>query len=121
MSKDLEKKVATRYYRTRVGLFTLINKMKLWPSRQGLLHGIRSIEKFGDQAIITTHCNRQFTINDSRKSRAARALRNKWFSEPCRECGVPEWKLAKYSSTKFSRHFGSNLTENAPEVSAAGN
>ncbi len=111
MSKEAKKTPAARYYRTRVGLFSLIEKMKLWPSRQGVLHGIRSIKVFGDQAVITTHCNRQFTVNDSRRSRAARALRNKWFSRPCPECRVPDWKLEKYSSTRFSRHFGSSLNE----------
>lgn len=121
MGSETAKKPATRYYRTRVGLFTLIEKMKLWPSRKGILHGIRSIEVFGDQARITTHCNREFVVNDSRKSRAARALRNKWFSKPCSECRVPDWKLAKYSSTRFSRHFGSTLKEQAGQVSAARN
>jgi len=121
MSKETEKKPATRYYRTRVGLLTLIEKMKLWPSRRGVLHGIRSIEVLGEQAMITTHCNKQFMVNDSRRSRAARALRNKWFSKPCSECRIPDWKLAKYSSTRFSRHFGSSLSEQPGQTSAVRN
>ncbi len=119
MCAAAEKKPAARYYRTRVGLFTLIEKMKLWPSRKGVLHGIRSIEVFGDQARITTHCNRQFMVNNSRTSRAARALRNKWFAKPCSACRVPDWKLAKYSSTKFSRHYGSTLNEGAGQVAGS--
>ncbi len=111
MGAKTEKKPEVRYYRTRVGLFDLIAKMKLWPSRKGILHGIRSIEVFGDQARITTHCNRVFVVNNSRKSRAARALRNKLFSTSCSECRIPEWKLDKFSSTRFSRHFGSDLNE----------
>ena len=110
----MSKKVPdNRYYRKRVGLFNLIEKIKLWPSRKGVLHGIRTIEKRGDQAWITTHCNRQFLINNSRNSRAARWLRNKWFTRPCPECRVPDWKLAKYSSTRFKRHYGSLLEENS--------
>ena len=98
-----------RYYRKRVELFRLIDKVKLWPSRQGRLHGIKTIEKMGDQARITTHCNKMFMVNNSRNSRAARWLRNKWFTSVCDACGVPNWKLAKYSSTQFKRHYGSLL------------
>jgi pyrrolysyl-tRNA synthetase-like protein len=105
------KKPAKRYYRKRVELFRLIDKIKLWPSRKGILHGIKSIENIGDQARITTHCNKTFMVNDSRNSRAARWLRNKWFKAVCPACRVPEWKLEKYSSTLFKRHYGSLLIE----------
>ena len=105
------KTLAKRYYRKRVELFRLIDKIKLWPSRRGVLHGIKSIEKLGDMALITTHCNKTFMVNNSRNSRAARWLRNKWFKSVCTACGVPDWKLAKYSSTQFKRHYGSLLLE----------
>lgn len=107
-----EKKAKTpskRYYRKRVHLLSLIDKIKLWPSRKGILHGIRSIEKLGDRARITTHCNKEFLINNSKSSRAARWLRNKLFTGICPKCGVPEWKLEKYASTQFKRHQGSLL------------
>jgi pyrrolysyl-tRNA synthetase-like protein len=98
-----------RYYRKRVELFRLIDKIKLWPSRRGLLHGIKTIEVIGDQARITTHCNKTFMVVNSRNSRAARWLRNKWFKGVCGACGVPEWKLEKYSATYFKRQYGSDL------------
>lgn len=106
---DKKKKPAKRYYRKRVDLFRIIEKIKLWPSRRGVLHGIRTIERIGDQARITTHCNKSFMVADSRNSRAARWMRNKWFKAVCPVCRVPEWKLAKYSSTQFKRHYGSRL------------
>ena len=108
-SEKKAKTPAKRYYRKRVHLLSLIDKIKLWPSRKGILHGIRSIEKFGEQARITTHCNKDFLINNSKSSRAARWIRNKLFNGVCKKCGVPEWKLAKYASTRFSRHQGSIL------------
>ena len=108
-SEKRTKTPAKRYYRKRVHLLSLIEKIKLWPSRKGILHGIRSIEKLGDQARVITHCNRDFLINNSRNSRAARWLRNKLFIGVCPKCGVPEWKLEKYDSTRFSRHQGSLL------------
>ncbi|MBC7357435.1 MAG: hypothetical protein H5U10_13280 [Desulfacinum sp.] len=103
------KKTAKRYYRKRVELFRLIDKIKLWPSRSGTLHGIRTIEKSGDTALVTTHCGKTFFANNSRNSRAARWLRNKWFHKVCGACAVPQWKLEKYNATHFRRHFGSDL------------
>jgi len=105
-----KEKPEVRYYRKRVELFALIDKIKLWPSRTGLLHGIKSVEARGpDRALITTHCNRVFTVGNSRNSRAARWLRNKWFRETCPECAIPEWKLAKFDATRFRRGYGSTL------------
>ena len=113
--KKTIKKPVRRYYRKRVEIFRLIEKIKLWPSRRGLLHGIKTIEVMGDQARITTHCNKTFVITNSRNSRAARWLRNKWFKGACGVCRVPDWKLAKYSSTHFKRHYGSALSHESKE------
>jgi len=107
--KETEKSPAKHYYRKRVELLRLIEKIKLWPSRTGVLHGIRSIDRHGETARISTHCNRVFTVTNSRNSRAARWLRNKMFFRVCPACGIPEWKLEKYNSTRFNRHFGSQL------------
>jgi len=120
-SEKKEKTPAKRYYRKRVHLLNLIEKIKIWPSRKGILHGIRSIEKFGDQARVTTHCNKAFLINNSRNSRAARWLRNKLFVGVCSKCGVPEWKLKKYNSTQFKRHQGSLLLKDQKEETGSAN
>lgn len=109
--KEKAKEPPKRYYRKRVELFKLIDKIKLWPSRKGILHGIKSVENMGPQARITTHCGKTFVVNDSRNSRAARWLRNKWFGKVCPVCKVPDWKLEKYSATGFKRHYGSLLLE----------
>jgi pyrrolysyl-tRNA synthetase-like protein len=114
-SEQKDKPPAKRYYRKRVHLFSLIDKIKLWPSRKGILHGIRSIEKWGDQARVTTHCNKDFLIYNSKNSRAARWLRNKQFAGVCPHCGVPDWKLEKYNATRFSRHQGSLLFNDQKE------
>lgn len=104
-------KVQKRYYRKRVDFYNLLCKINLWPSRSGVLHGIKSIEKKGPYAEITTHCGHNFLVRTSKNSRAARWLRNKWAFHACKACGVPDWKLEKYSKTFFSRHYGSRLDE----------
>ena len=98
-----------RYYRKHVDFFRLIEKIKLWPSRKGTLHGIRSINKKGNYAEVTTHCGESFRIYDSKSSRAARWLRNKWVTNACPKCKIPTWKLDKYSTTYFTEHYGSEL------------
>jgi pyrrolysyl-tRNA synthetase-like protein len=103
------KREAKRYYRKKNKLFPLIEKIKLWPSRSGALHSVRSIEIQGETATITTHCGKTFTAANSRRSRAARWLRNKYFRQACPACGVPDWKLKKYGQTFFSRHQGKLL------------
>jgi len=109
--KDEEKapRYRVRYYRKRLELFRLIEKVKLWPSRKGILHGIKSIESIGEQARITTHCGKTFVVNNSKNSRAARWFRNKWYRRVCPVCRIPAWKLSKYSSTVFNRRYGSTL------------
>lgn len=100
-----------RYYRKQVQLFRLVDKVKLWPSRRGVLHGVRSFEVLGRHARLTTHCNKQFVVRDSKNSRSARWLRNKWFFTACAECRIPEWKLQKYNATRFRRGYGSMLVD----------
>ena len=104
-----QKPPAKRFYRKRIELLRLIDKIKLWPSRTGVLHGIRTVDERGEIAVITTHCGKTFVVRNSRNSRAARWLRNKWFQSVCPVCRVPDWKLEKYDSTRFRRHHGSFL------------
>ncbi len=102
---------AKRYYRKRVDFFRLLLKMKLWPSRKRIMHGIKTIDISGKQAHISTHCGESFIAYNSKNSRAARFLRNKWEFIPCAACRVPAWKLEKYGSTRFSQSYGSDLSE----------
>ncbi len=104
-----EKKPVKNYYRKQVNIFRLIQKLNLWPSKRGVLHGIKSITVMGDYARLVTHCDRNIVIRDSGNSRAGRWLRNKWYFETCKKCRIPGWKLEKYSMTRFSRRRGTQL------------
>ncbi|MDR1067678.1 MAG: hypothetical protein LBL36_00330 [Clostridiales Family XIII bacterium] len=97
-----------RYYRKNINLFLLLDQIKLWPSRNGTLHGIRELRVDGKYITVTTHCGKTFRVYDSRTSRAARWLRNKWVVRACPDCGIPDWKIEKYSKTFFS-DYGSDL------------
>ena len=87
------KKVTKRYVYKNQRLYALIDKIKLWPSRSGILHGVKSLTVEEGKIDILTHCGESFTVWDSRNSRSARWLRNRWVRKPCPKCGVPQWKL----------------------------
>jgi pyrrolysyl-tRNA synthetase-like protein len=113
------KPVAKRYYRKKNDLVSLLLKMKLWPSRSGALHGLKSVEVRGEMAILATHCGHVCQVRNSRRGRAARWLRNKHYTGPCRACAVPEWKIQKYGGTVFSRGHGAVLPGGGAPAEAA--
>jgi len=104
-----QEKKKKRYYRKQVNLFNIIAKIKLWPSRSGILHGVKYFTVHSYYAEIITHCNEKIILRNSKNSRAARWLRNKWFDVSCPKCKTPRWKLEKYGLTMFNKHWGSQL------------
>lgn len=90
-----------RYIHKNQSLYRLIDKIKLWPSRSGILHGVKQVAYREDSMIVHTHCGEVFTVWNSKNSRSARWLRNRWSKCSCPKCGVPDWKLKKYSQTVF--------------------
>lgn len=81
--------------------YAIIEKIKLWPSKTGLLHGVRSIRLKGGTMEIHTHCGQTALVRNSRTGRVARHLRNKQFEKPCPRCRVPGWKIEKFEETVF--------------------
>ena len=68
-------KTRDRFYRKNTEFFRLVEQIKLWPTRSGVLHGVKSIEIYGETARITTFCGASFLVRNSKNSRAARWLR----------------------------------------------
>lgn len=95
------KKEKKRYFRKHENLFKVLEKVKLWPSRSGTLHGVKSIAAQGAYIELITHCGHKLLVKNSKTSRVSRWLRNKWYAKPCPKCKIPGWKLEKYSVTSF--------------------
>jgi pyrrolysyl-tRNA synthetase-like protein len=57
----------------------------------------------GGMAEIVVHCNERFMVCNSRNSRAARWLRDKWCLTVCPSRKIPDWRLEKYSTTGLNR------------------
>jgi len=95
------KKEKKTVFRRREELWTVLQKIKLWPSRTGTLHGIQSLALKGVYIDFATHCGQKVRIKNSKTSRVARWLRNKWYVGSCPVCKMPTWKLKKFSLTSF--------------------
>lgn len=81
--------------------YSVVEKVKLWPSKKGILHGVRSVKLKGGVMELETHCGRSIRLRNSRNSRAARHLRNKTYETSCPLCRIPSWKLEKFGETSF--------------------
>ena len=90
-----------RVVRRHLAPFDVIDKIKLWPSKTGVLHGVRSVKLKGGVIELTTHCGQAIRVRNSRNSRVARHLRNKIYAKPCTRCRIPSWKLEKFGDTSF--------------------
>jgi len=95
------KKEKKSYFRKHEDLYSVLQKIKLWPSRSGTLHGIKNVALKGAYIEMTTHCGHKMRIRNSKTSRVSRWLRNKWYAGACPKCKIPDWKLGKFSSTSF--------------------
>lgn len=101
VKKEKEKDIVKKVYNKNQRLFVILEKIKLYTSRNGVLHGIKKIEINGQTATVTTHCGQMIEVRDSKNGRVGRWLRNRWLVEPCAKCKIPDWKLEKYSTTRF--------------------
>jgi pyrrolysyl-tRNA synthetase-like protein len=90
-----------RTVRRHTDPYSVIEKVKLWPSKTGLLHGVRSVKLKGGFVELQTHCGQSIRMRNSRNSRVARHLRNKIYEKPCARCRIPSWKLEKFGDTSF--------------------
>jgi len=89
--------VSSKYKTRNAGLFTSVDKIKLWPSRSGMLHGIREVKGSGEWIVLSTHCGTTLKVRDSKNGRAIRQLKHRYYKSVCKKCAIPSWKLEKYN------------------------
>ncbi|MHC1624868.1 MAG: pyrrolysine--tRNA(Pyl) ligase small subunit [Methermicoccaceae archaeon] len=84
--------------------FRLAENYMLWPSRSGLLHELTNVELKGRTIIMHSKCGQIIMANNSRRSRAARWLRHKWFYRPCKRCKVSDERLTMFGGRMFRKY-----------------
>ncbi|MEM3437132.1 MAG: pyrrolysine--tRNA(Pyl) ligase small subunit [Nitrososphaerales archaeon] len=78
-------------------LSTLINELGFFVSRSGRLHKISSIIGYGDYLKLSMKCGQCMIVRNSRRSKAARWLKNKWMKKPCKSCKINAGDLLRFT------------------------
>jgi len=71
-------------------LENLISASGIWMSRTGMIHKIKHHEVSRSKIYIEMACGDRLTVNNSRSSRTARALRHHKYRKTCRRCRVSD-------------------------------
>jgi pyrrolysyl-tRNA synthetase-like protein len=87
----------------RTYLYNLVAKVKLWPSKSGVLHGVRSVENLGIKLRIITYCGDVILLKNSRRGRGHRWIRNRYEATTCHRCGIPSWKIERFLKGRLSQ------------------
>ena len=87
----------------RPELYTMMDKAMLFVTKNGKLHGIKSLGRKGAFILLYTHCDQEFKIRDSRNSKTARWLRNGYVHRSCKSCDIPRWKVAKFKGKGYRK------------------
>lgn len=95
MKKPSFAKLAQR----RQHLYPLVDRVKLWPSRTGRLHGVRSLDIEGEWISIETHCGEHFRVRNSKSARGKRQIKHGHYKTICKKCGIPDWKIDKFKQS----------------------
>ena len=98
MAADSAKKQTMRRH---ADPYVIVAKIKLWPSKNGVLHGVRSVKIQGNVIEVRTHCGQSARVRNSKTGRLARHLRNKTYEKPCPACRIPVWKVERFADTEF--------------------
>lgn len=83
----------------RSRLYSLVDKVKLWPSRTGVLHGVRAVRLEGDWLTVETHCGEEFRVRNSSSGRGKRHIKHGHYRSVCKRCGIPDWKIEKFNKS----------------------
>lgn len=79
----------------------LVKLNDVWLSRKDVLHGIRKYDVSAKKIRIITDCGEVITVNNSRRSASARALRNSKYRKVCKHCKLSEERINKFVSKDF--------------------
>ena len=77
---------------------SLVNEFGIFISRSGKLHKVSSINEFGNYVKLLTKCGQYIIVRNSRRSKAARWIRNGWIKRPCKGCKIKGEDLSKFKT-----------------------
>lgn len=85
----------------RPALERLVKLNDVWLSRKDVLHGVRRCDVSAKKIRIYTDCGEVITVNNSRRSASARALRNSKYKKVCKNCKLSEERIKRFTAKDF--------------------
>jgi pyrrolysyl-tRNA synthetase-like protein len=71
-------------------LSKLIEYKQIYPSRNRIMHQVKSVQHVGNVMYISLDCGMQVIVKDSSRGRAARWLNQMIYWAECKHCHFPE-------------------------------
>ncbi len=99
-------------YKPQPKLSSLIEKYKFYPSRNRVMHSVKSAQRYGQTLHLTLDCGMRITVKDSKRGRGARWLKQMVYWSECKRCSFverpsracpPREKLKIAPEKKYSR------------------
>ena len=79
----------------------LVKLNDVWLSRKDVLHGIQKYDVSAKKIRVFTDCGEVITVNNSRHSASARALRNSKYRKVCKHCKLSDERINRFVSKNF--------------------
>lgn len=79
----------------------LVKLNNVWLSRKDVLHGIKSYDVSVKKIRIHTDCGEVITVNNSKRSASARALRNTKYKKVCKHCKLSDERINRFVAKDF--------------------
>ncbi|MDY0267148.1 MAG: pyrrolysine--tRNA(Pyl) ligase [Methanimicrococcus sp.] len=79
----------------------LVKLNDVWLSRNDVLHGIQRYDVSTHKIRIHTDCGEVITVNNSRRSASARALRNSKYKKVCKHCKLSDERIRRFVAKDF--------------------
>ncbi|MCP8318421.1 MAG: hypothetical protein L6N95_01150 [Candidatus Methylarchaceae archaeon HK01B] len=74
----------------------MIDGLGFFVSRSGKLHKVSSIKEYGNYVKFITDCGQYIVVRNSRRSKAARWIRNGWMKSSCKGCKIKSGELSRF-------------------------
>ena len=80
----------------RPELSALIDSSMVYPSRNRILHKVKSVKHVGRFLYLTMECNTVVKVKDSKRGRVARWITKNVYWKLCRRCKIPKSFIDEY-------------------------
>lgn len=85
-------------HRQSKNISSLVAELGFFVSRSGKLHKVSSMDEYGNYVRLLTKCGQCIAVRNSRRSKAARWIRNGWMRQICKGCKIKSGELSRFKT-----------------------